>query len=272
MDACKVSFIIPVYNAAETIERCLETVLNQTFRDIEVLAVNDGSTDSSLEKLKAIAARDSRLRVLTKANSGVASARNLAINEASGDYLQFVDSDDTLPLDATERMVNAMAQPDCDMVIAPYWEVVGNHSAQRGFLAEERVLHQREFLDRFSEYPNSFFYAVLWNKLYRRSIIIKNSLRNDLRLPWGEDFAFNTQYYRYVRNVAVIAQPVYSYNRTLQGLALSTARRTMLHPFDAIEQKFYLQHYYNELFRATGLFSAYKRVLPRYLFRITINR
>lgn len=267
-----VSVIIPVYNAEKTIEACVHSVLCQTLRDIEVLAVDDGSADGGLALLQRMAQRDGRLKVLHKANGGVASARNVAINQAAGQYLFFADSDDDLPPDALERLVNAIRQPGCDMAIAPYNEVVADLSAVRGFIRDERVLSQAEFLDRLSEYPNSFFYAVLWNKLYRRDIIIKNSIRCDGRLPWGEDFAFNTLYYRYMSGVACLPQPVYNYNRNLQGLALSTARQTLLHPVYALKVKYWLQQYYNRLYRETGLYQAYRKVLPLYMFRITINR
>lgn len=272
MSAPKVSVIIPVYNGEETIEKCVASVLGQSFRDIEVLAVDDGSRDSSLSLLTRLAQKDSRLCLLRKANGGVASARNLAINQARGQYLFFADSDDDLPPGALERLVAAMEQPQCDMVIAPYNEVVGSLSVQRGFLAQNQMLTQLQFLDHLSEYPNSFFYAVLWNKLYRRDLIIKNSIRCDDRLPWGEDFAFNTLYYRYVRNVATLEEPVYNYNRNLSGLALSTARGCVLHPFFSIKVKYWLQRYYNQLFVETGLYAAYRKVLPQYMFKITINR
>ncbi|MDD3334003.1 MAG: glycosyltransferase family 2 protein [Eubacteriales bacterium] len=267
-----VTVIIPVYNAADTVEKCIGSVLAQTYRELEVLAVDDGSTDDSLAVLTRLAASDARLKVLKKANGGVSSARNLAINQSSGVYLQFVDSDDCLPADATENLVRAMEQPDCDLAIAPYWEVAAALQTERGFLREDRILTQHEFLDCLSEYPNSFYYAVLWNKLYRREIVIKQSIRCDDRLPWGEDFAFNTEYYCHVRNVAVLSTPVYYYIRNIKGLALTTARECILHPVTSVKVKIWLQQYYNRLFLQTGLYAAYRRILPHYLFRITINR
>lgn len=102
-----VSVIVPVYNAEKTLVSCIGSVLHQPFEDIEVLAVDDGSTDQSLALLREIAARDGRVRVFAQDNSGVAAARNLALNHAVGTYVQFVDSDDLLAPDATGRMVEA---------------------------------------------------------------------------------------------------------------------------------------------------------------------
>lgn len=96
-----VSVIVPVYNAEKTLVSCIGSVLHQPFEDIEVLAVDDGSTDQSLALLREIAARDGRVRVFAQDNSGVAAARNLALNHAVGTYVQFVDSDDLLAPDAT---------------------------------------------------------------------------------------------------------------------------------------------------------------------------
>ena len=160
-----VSVIVPVYNAEKTLVSCIGSVLHQPFEDIEVLAVDDGSTDQSLALLREIAARDGRVRVFAQDNSGVAAARNLALNHAVGTYVQFVDSDDLLAPDATGRMVEAMERRRCDLVIAPYTEVLGQLRQKRGFLDQDMILSQRQFLDRLSAHPNSFFYAVLWLSL-----------------------------------------------------------------------------------------------------------
>ena len=266
-----VSVIIPVYNARETVARCLESVLSQTYPALEVLAVDDGSTDESLAILREFEKRDGRLRVLTEANSGVSSARNLAINQATGVYLQFVDSDDVLPVDSTASLVTAVESQGCDMAIAAYTEVVGALRQQRGYLKDDMVLSQHALLDRLSAHPNSFYYAVLWNKLYRRDLIVLHSIRCDARLPWGEDFAFNTLYYRHVGSVAVLSKPVYDYVRNHNGLALSTARACLIHPAHSLRVKFWLQKYYEQLYVEAGLYEEYKHVLPQYMFKVTIN-
>ena len=268
---CLVSVIVPVYNAEKTLESCIGSILNQTHRALEVLAVDDGSTDQSLALLRRLEAQDGRVRVFAQANSGVAAARNLATNQARGVYLQFVDSDDFVPPQATQRMVEAMEAQSCDLVLAPYTEVIGNLRQKRGFLSQDMVMNQRQFLDKLSEHPNSFFYSVLWNKLYRRAIVIRNSIRCDGRLPWGEDFAFNTEYYRWAMRVAVLAEPVYEYIRNPMGLALSTSRQCVIHPWYGMKVKVWLYRYYVRLYEQVGLYEEYKHVLPQYLFKVTIN-
>ena len=266
-----VSVIVPVYNAEKTIESCIGSILDQSYEALEVLAVDDGSSDRSLALLRGLEAADSRVRVFSQANSGVAAARNLAINQATGRYLQFVDSDDFVPKQATQRMVEAMETQNCDLALAPYTEVIGNIRQKRGFLNQDMVLDQRQFLDKLSEHPNSFFYSVLWNKLYRRELVIKNSIRCDGRLPWGEDFAFNTEYYRWAMRVAVLSEPVYEYIRNPMGLALSTSRQCVIHPWYSMKVKIWLYRYYVRLYEQVGLYEQYRHVLPQYLFKVTIN-
>lgn len=266
-----VSVIVPVYNAQKSLSRCIGSILRQDYPALEVLAVDDGSADDSLSVLKELASQDSRVRVFSQPNSGVAAARNLALNNAAGEYVQFVDSDDDLPAGATRSLVSAAQGQGCQLSVAPYTEVIGNLRQKRGFLSENMVLSQRQFLDRLSEHPNSFFYGVLWNKLYRRDIIEEHQIRFDARLPWGEDFAFNTEYFRWAQQVAIVAEPVYNYIRNPNGLALSTSRQCVIHPWYSMKVKVWLYRYYVRLFEQVGLYEEYKNVLPHYLFRVTLN-
>ena len=266
-----VSVIIPVYNAQKTLNHLMNSVLAQTYTNLEVLAVDDGSTDESLAILKRYARQDSRVRVFSQPNGGAASARNHALSEATGVYVQFCDSDDFLPPTATARLVAAMEAGECDMAIAPYVEVAGNARSVRGVLREDAVMEQKLFLHHFSLKPNAFFYAALWNKLYRRNIIASAALRFDACLPWGEDFAFNTEYYRFVRRVAVMSEPVYEYIRNPGGLALASVRLSVMRPAYSVRLKILLYRYYVRLYEEAGLYEAYRHVSPQYLFRVTIH-
>ena len=113
-----VSIIVPVYNAEKTLGRCVDSILNQEYRDFELLLMDDGSTDGSGSICDAYAAKDPRVRVFHKANSGVSDTRNQGIAQAEGEYLQFADSDDWFTLEATKFLVQAITEHGCDMVIA----------------------------------------------------------------------------------------------------------------------------------------------------------
>ena len=118
MNGPLVSIIVPVYNAAAGLAKCIETARSQTYGNIELLLVNDGSADSSPHICRMYARVDSRIRIIDKENAGVSAARNDALRAARGDYIQFVDSDDYLTPNATEQLVRAAESLRCDLVIA----------------------------------------------------------------------------------------------------------------------------------------------------------
>ena len=119
-----VSIILPVYNAQNHIARCLESICAQSWQNIEVIVLNDGSKDQSLPVCEAFRAKDERIVLVDKANSGVSDTRNLGLKLASGKYVQFVDSDDYIDPDFTEHLVTAAEQNNADLVIAPYKMVI----------------------------------------------------------------------------------------------------------------------------------------------------
>ena len=132
-----VSIIVPVYNTAEYLPQCLDSIINQTFRDIEIICVNDGSTDNSLEILKSYAEKDGRIRIINKANGGLVSARKAGATVAQSEYIAFVDSDDWLELNALECMYDAMKREKVDCVMCNHYADDGNKSRKvaHGFAA-----------------------------------------------------------------------------------------------------------------------------------------
>lgn len=122
-----VSVIVPVYNAEQTIRRCVASILDQQFTDLELLLVDDGSTDGSGAICDEFAARDARVTAIHQKNAGVSAARNHALDLAQGVYLQFLDSDDWITPDATRSLVRAAEAHRCDLVIADFYRVVGDH-------------------------------------------------------------------------------------------------------------------------------------------------
>lgn len=266
-----VSVLLPVYNAQDTLDECLQSVLNQSYTALEVIAVDDGSTDRGLDVLDRYAQTDPRVRVFHIPNGGVAAARNYALSHATGEYVQFVDSDDVLPAYSTQSLVSAMRDRSCDLALAPFTEVARGKRKLRGFLKADLTLTQHQFLDKLCAHPNGFFYAVLWNKLYKRELITQNDIRFDTRLPWGEDFAFNMCYNRHALHVAVLSQPVYDYRRNPGGLSGNSARLCLSHPLFSLKVKYWLLQYYQDLYRHAGLYDRYRHVLPQYYFKFTLN-
>ena len=140
------------------------------------------------------AAADARITVIHKENTGVSDSRNLAISQACGTYLQFLDSDDWITPDATKLFVRAAIEHDCDLVIADFYRVVGERVSYKGDIEDDGVLTREEFAAHMMENPADFYYGVLWNKLYRRDLVEKYHLRMDVSVNWCEDFLFNLEY------------------------------------------------------------------------------
>ena len=210
----KVSIIIPVYNAQTHLERCIDSVLKQDFENFELLLMNDGSTDSSGGICDEYATRDDRIKVFHKENSGVSDTRNQAIKYAKGEYIQFIDSDDWITPDATDLLVRMADTYQCEMVITDFYRVIGEKVSQKGNINEDGVLTKEEFAIEMMDNPADFYYGVLWNKLYRRDIILDHQIYMEKDISWCEDFIFNMDYIRHVKNVYALHVPIYYYVKT----------------------------------------------------------
>jgi len=255
-----VSIIVPVYNVEEYLPACLESIRNQTWSELEVWLVNDGSQDGSLALCQAAAAADSRFHVIDQSNAGVSAARNAGMDAATGQYLQFVDGDDRLPSNAAEALVRAARTTGADLVIGRFYRISGSHQALQGHIRGRRVLTRREFAEEMVKAPANFYYGVLWNKLYRRSIVREHRLRCPEDVNWCEDFLFNLEYIKYVRLVAAIPEPVCCYIKRPGSLVSTQAT-----PGRSIEMKKRTFACYKRLYQALDLYEQQKGQVYRYL-------
>ena len=239
-----VSIIVPVYNAEATISRCIESIINQEYRDFELLLIDDGSIDSSGTICDRYAAEDSRIRLIHKENTGVSETRNMALDLACGTYLQFLDSDDWITPNATRLFVEEAERYHCDMVISDFYRVVGKRVAHKGDIDDDCVLTQEEFSAHMLQNPADFYYGVLWNKLYRHDIVEKYHLRMNPEISWCEDFMFNLEYIRHAEVFYALQVPVYYYVKTKgslasQGMSISKT----------IKMKLMVFEYYNNFYK-----------------------
>ncbi len=210
----KVSIIIPVYNGHKVIGRCLDSILSQDYKDLEIIAVDDGSKDDSYEILKEYEAKDERVKAIHKENGGVSSTRNRGIEEATGEYIRFVDVDDWLPFDSTKLLVRAMEEDGTDMAIGDFYRVVDENVARKGSIKESGKIDRSVYAEHMLHTPADFYYGVLWNKLYRRDIIEREKIRMDNSISFCEDMIFNLEYLLHVKEVSVVKSPVYYYVHT----------------------------------------------------------
>jgi glycosyltransferase involved in cell wall biosynthesis len=253
----KVSVIVPVYNGEKSIERCAGSILNQDYPELELILVDDGSRDRSWEIIQAIAAADHRVKAIHQENGGVSSARNRALAEASGTYVQFADVDDWLPMDATKMLVREMEAQSAELVVGDFYRVVVGNVSEKGSIEMGGALTLQQYANAMMLSPADLYYGVLWNKLYRRDIIEQYSIRMDENISYSEDMIFNLEYLLHVKSVAILKAPVYYYQYTKGSLVDQS-----LNLSSTIKMKKSVIGYYNEFFRKTFDAPSYQERLP----------
>ena len=240
----RVSIIVPVYNGGKVLERCVDSILTQDHRDIEVLLIDDGSKDDSYQIMQEYAVKDPRVIAIHKENGGVSSTRNLGLERATGDYVQFMDVDDWLPFDSTKQLVRAMDDSNCDMVISDFYRVIDDNVSRKGSIREGGIITRNQYADEMMKTPADFYYGVLWNKLYKKEIIDRHHIRMDEGISYCEDMIFNLEYLMHVENVSVLKAPVYYYVRTKGSLVEQNMNLQ-----STVKMKTSVIKYYNDFYR-----------------------
>ena len=211
----KISVIIPVYNVEKYLRECLNSVINQTMGDIEIICINDGSTDGSLDILKEYAEKDDRIIVINKTNGWLSAARNSGLKIAKGEYIQFVDSDDSLELNACETAYKYALQYDADVVVWEYKnfpEQVGNVKNRRYTLKHKEINVFYGGLRSGRHLCN----CIPWNKLFRHEIIKGCYFPEWLR--FRDDEHFNFQVDKKINTLVQIPEQLYNYRLNLNSL------------------------------------------------------
>lgn len=210
-----VTVIIPAYNAEKYIEKCIDSILNQTYKDIELIVVDDGSNDNTGTICDKIASSDKRLKIIHKKNAGVSAARNTGLSVASGDYITFVDADDWLDLDIIENAVNKYQERKLN-----YWgfknylknSIVEQELLIVPALSREELIANVIFLNRH-DYNLGNYYRASCGILFDRKVIMKYNIEFPEDLYIGEDAVFLMQYLVHITGINLISQVGYNYNR-----------------------------------------------------------
>lgn len=202
-----ISVIVPVYNAEKTLERCLNSVLQQVYKEIEVICVDDGSKDNSLSMLKRFEQFDKRVKVITKANEGVSVARNVGIKASNGQYILFVDSDDYIEKNMILDLYQAMKKTEADIAIEGYREI--NHESSIEVYDYKNCIEKKDFLLKCIQNTG----GVVCSKLYTAALIKENNIffRKDLSL--SEDLIFALECIKRAGRLIQIEQADYVYDR-----------------------------------------------------------
>ena len=216
-----VSIIIPVYNVAQYLDDCLNSIIRQTYKNLEIIIIDDGSTDDSLEICRSFTAKDKRLKVLHQDNAGVSSARNAGLNIMTGNYVLFIDSDDRIEQNMVESFIEIFDENSkIDAVFCGYKEF----DDETGTIIKEVAPNQSKMVDRdvgvaeiFGEYS-----TMLWNKMFRCSIIDKSDLF-DVTLKIGEDELWMVDVLKRASNIMLIGTPLYYYRSRAEGASKGQA-------------------------------------------------
>lgn len=213
-----ISIIVPIYKVEKYLPKCIESLLNQTYKDVEIILVDDGSPDLCPQICDEYAAMDKRIRVIHQINSGVSAARNSGLEVAAGEFIGFVDPDDWAAPDMYEGMLDAMIQEQVDLVICgyDYYDEDDKVDEKRCYpIRNSEKLSQKDVLYRFGDMPPSIRHGVC-NKLFKKNLL--HTQRFVCGLHSSEDVLFLTDYVLKIKNAVVVHKPYYK-NLVRQGSA-----------------------------------------------------
>nr|WP_051527198.1 glycosyltransferase family 2 protein [[Eubacterium] cellulosolvens] len=219
-----ISIIIPIYNTDKYLYRCIESVIHQTYKDLEIILVDDGSTDESGTICDRAANEDNRIRVIHQMNAGEAAARNVGLSVATGEWVCFLDSDDEYLPSAMEEMVKAVESGEDELVIGGYYEVSENNThialAHDKKYSEKSIA--RAVLNERGAYSDPYIFSTVNAKLFKRSIIQKNSIKFNEKFVVGNDSLFFCDYLKCIKEATNTLSAIYIYykynsNERVQG-------------------------------------------------------
>ena len=211
----KISIVMPIYNAEKRLEKSLDSILRQTYANFELILINDGSTDQSLQICEIYAQKHKEIILKTIENSGPGAARNVGLNSVTGDYISFVDADDYLEADFLEKLVGIAADKDFDIVSSNYYQVdhereIAKNNYHTGTIHKNGSPAEKK---RYDLFKTSSSFGYVWGKLYKTAFIEEYGLRfSEERQVFLEDTLFNLKAISYNPNYYVLNEPLYNYN------------------------------------------------------------
>lgn len=182
----KITIIVPVYNTENYLEDCLNSLMSQTYTNIEILLVNDGSQDNSLNICKEYATKDKRIKVIDKKHSGVSDTRNTGIKKSTGKYLTFIDSDDIIEKDYIERLYNTIKDTNSDVVVSGYSIIEKHLSKDIKYINETKIF---KYKDIEKDLINTHYFSSICTNLYKKELI--ENIEFDQHLRFVEDWLFS---------------------------------------------------------------------------------
>lgn len=238
-----ISVIVPVYNAEQVIARCINSLLAQTFSEIELILVNDGSTDKSGDICDEYKIKDNRVTVVHLTNGGVSHARNTGISLAQGDYLMFCDSDDYVEINWCSELYDAIKREGNVLPVSGVrfvYTMGGNNKEVIRAFHHTETISKRNYFELYKKGVSGY----VWCKLYDRRIIVENSLYFDVNVNRAEDLLFNLSYIPYTNGIVTIPTVTYNYVHANENSLFNSYRKNLsdinVMVYDAWKQYFKL--------------------------------
>ena len=267
-----ISVIIPAYNAEKRLKTCLDSVCSQSWDNLEIIVIDDGSTDGTLRIARELAEKDPRISVTHQENRGVSAARNWGLDHCRGEWVRFVDADDLLTEDSILNLYKRAEEGKSDLVIGGYEHRFVDFSQVRNLANRDDTISCDEYLGFLNKYATSFFCGVLWNKLFRRDLIERQNVRFRSGLSYGEDFHFVCEYLREAERVSFSTAVVYCYVRHPHSMTVSQFMDSVIHPIRNLKVKWRLYMALKSLYQHRGKYEEYKGELWKYMIRFTLNQ
>lgn len=268
----KISVIVPIYNVEKYVEECIHSILGQTYKNLEIILIDDGTTDSSGILCEQLEKKDARVILIRTTNKGVSAARNIGIKKASGKFILFVDSDDYLLKNSIENM--AASSREVDLVVGAiiyrndYKVFKRNQFFLNNQLKDEttEVLLIEEYLHCMSKNMTDPYFGAPYCKLFKASIIKDNGIYFEEGVAFAEDFCFNLKYLQYAERIGKVDLPVYVYRKNLCG---SLSRVKYDYHYMTNRWKL-LCHEYGKLYMKNSIEDCYEHVVKR-AYRYVLN-
>ncbi len=222
------SIIIPVYNAEDNLSKCLDSIIKQSYKKIEVLCINDGSTDNSEKIIDSYIKNDKRIKKINQENSGVSATRNRGIKESNGDFITFIDADDYIEKHYIQNMMNTLMKNKCEMIISGYTELRCNKFEEKSiYSSEKQNCIDISFPKKINDFFSTFEFNPCWKQIISSEMIKKNNIYFEENIKYGEDMLFTLLCYSYSKKTCYLKNYGYFYlinpkgamqNRTISAL------------------------------------------------------
>ncbi len=261
MTGIKVSIVVPVYNVEQFLPDCLDSLTNQTLKDIEIICVNDGSPDNSLKILEEYAQNDDRVKIITQENQGVSAARNAGLKTAVGEYIGFVDPDDWIDLDFYSKLYDAIQESNADISVATIMRKQGNLEKYRVYYEKEEVFAALNDKIIACNLPKCCY---VWNKLYKRELVQNRMFERNV---YFEDMLWLPEVLKSSEKLVTVPDVVYYYRVNTNSIVKTNNPTKQTHSYNA--KKYIIKFFEeNNLYLPKKYHSITKSI--HYLFKMPV--